>query len=343
MTHTDGGDQVRIGAWHILPKSLVALFRPAALLKNIPDDAMTNMTLPLEGIRNEPMDENAEAVLEAKELVRTATDKGAVNVDKLFEDALRKVPGKVVLYMHGNSGHRGAGHRVELYQLLQKLDCHVIAFDYRSYGDSSSVECSEFGLVNDALAMYRYNSLVSSYWGQFDLISFLSQLHQRCDKQSRFRVGSLLGNGCSDSLHVPPGHRRTSLAAGRHPRKPILKHPGRGATTSVLVALPAPALVQLVDRAADVQQQPALRIGPPHRHVPPAGDDNSRRRRSRGAIQAGLSAVQGLFGGARQVVGPRRVPSLRGVQSLWAQVPLPGARTAAISADLLQCVREGEV
>lgn len=38
----------------------------------------------------------------------------------------------VFVYMHGNSGNRASGHRVELYKLFQKLDLHVICFDYRS-------------------------------------------------------------------------------------------------------------------------------------------------------------------------------------------------------------------
>lgn len=37
-----------------------------------------------------------------------------------------------ILYMHGNSGSRAAGHRVELYKVLRNLNYHVIAFDYRS-------------------------------------------------------------------------------------------------------------------------------------------------------------------------------------------------------------------
>lgn len=140
----------------MLPKSLVTLLRPT-LFRDIPDEAVTNMTQPFQGgvaADRFPMDGEAQEA--AEELLKDNSVVGGAITDRLFEEALRRVPGKVVLYMHGNSGHRGAGHRVELYQMLQRLDCHVIAFDYRSYGDSSSVECSELGLVNDALAMYGY-------------------------------------------------------------------------------------------------------------------------------------------------------------------------------------------
>ncbi|XP_026282641.1 lysophosphatidylserine lipase ABHD12 isoform X2 [Frankliniella occidentalis] len=62
----------------------------------------------------------------------------------------------VFLYMHGNSGSRAAAHRVELYKVLQNLDYHVVAFDYRSYGDSSPVEPSERGLVSDGVFMFKW-------------------------------------------------------------------------------------------------------------------------------------------------------------------------------------------
>lgn len=64
----------------------------------------------------------------------------------------------VLLYLHGNSGSRGGNHRVELYKMLTtQAKVHVVAFDYRSYGDSGSTKRpSVDGLVHDALAMYRW-------------------------------------------------------------------------------------------------------------------------------------------------------------------------------------------
>ena len=37
----------------------------------------------------------------------------------------------IILYLHGITGSRINGHRLELYKKLQALDYHVIAFDYR--------------------------------------------------------------------------------------------------------------------------------------------------------------------------------------------------------------------
>ena len=56
----------------------------------------------------------------------------------------------IVLYLHGNTGTRGTHHRVQTYQSLTRRGYHVIAFDYRGYGDS---QCSpsERGMMEDAL------------------------------------------------------------------------------------------------------------------------------------------------------------------------------------------------
>ncbi|XP_063216044.1 lysophosphatidylserine lipase ABHD12 isoform X2 [Bacillus rossius redtenbacheri] len=75
--------------------------------------------------------------------------------NSFYEDALASDK-PVVLYLHGNSGSRASGHRVELYQLLSNLGYHVIAIDYRSYGDSTNVAPSEIGVVNDAMTAYKW-------------------------------------------------------------------------------------------------------------------------------------------------------------------------------------------
>jgi pimeloyl-ACP methyl ester carboxylesterase len=58
----------------------------------------------------------------------------------------------LVLYFHGNSMDRGFGHRVQLYRRLTGLGCHLLAFDYRSYGDSSRTVLSEQSVVEDGAA-----------------------------------------------------------------------------------------------------------------------------------------------------------------------------------------------
>ena len=66
---------------------------------------------------------------------------------------------QVILYLHGNGGARGGNHRKELYKVLaynDKLDMHVVAVDYRGYGDSSPSEPTSAGLVSDAVSVYDW-------------------------------------------------------------------------------------------------------------------------------------------------------------------------------------------
>lgn len=61
----------------------------------------------------------------------------------------------VILYLHGNAGTRGGDHRVQLYKVLSSLGYHVVAFDYRGWGDSDGSP-SEGGMTSDALFMYNW-------------------------------------------------------------------------------------------------------------------------------------------------------------------------------------------
>ncbi|ESO12972.1 hypothetical protein HELRODRAFT_184857 [Helobdella robusta] len=61
----------------------------------------------------------------------------------------------IVLYLHGNAGDRTKSFRVNLYKTLSSRGFHVIAFDYRGYGDSSSWP-SKSGLVEDASVMFDW-------------------------------------------------------------------------------------------------------------------------------------------------------------------------------------------
>jgi len=62
----------------------------------------------------------------------------------------------IILYLHGISGSRYNTHRLELYRVLQSLDFHVLAVDYRGYADSSDVILSEQGVATDAKAVFSY-------------------------------------------------------------------------------------------------------------------------------------------------------------------------------------------
>ncbi|XP_063079456.1 lysophosphatidylserine lipase ABHD12-like isoform X2 [Engraulis encrasicolus] len=61
----------------------------------------------------------------------------------------------VFIYLHGNTGNRGAKHRVGVVNVLSAAGFHVLAADYRGFGDSSG-EPTEAGLTTDALYLYQW-------------------------------------------------------------------------------------------------------------------------------------------------------------------------------------------
>ena len=64
-----------------------------------------------------------------------------------YESLLQSDKKPVVLYLHGNSANRAGAHRVELYQVLRRLDCHLVCCDYRGYADSTPALPNETGVV----------------------------------------------------------------------------------------------------------------------------------------------------------------------------------------------------
>lgn len=74
--------------------------------------------------------------------------------DHFFENILDNGQ-NIVIYSHGNGGSRVVSHRIETYKFLRK-HFHVIAFDYRSYGDSSKSSPTELALVSDIVNVYKW-------------------------------------------------------------------------------------------------------------------------------------------------------------------------------------------
>lgn len=125
-----------LGVWHTLPDNAVRRFA-----KNLGvDDEMLQKTPSL--YDDDPLDDNV--------------GKDIVDGRDIFEEILSKVPGTIVLYLHGNSGTRATEHRVALYKIFQQLNCHVVTFDYRGFGDSSAITPTEEGVVRDTIAVYKY-------------------------------------------------------------------------------------------------------------------------------------------------------------------------------------------
>lgn len=153
----EDGKKVSIAAWHIVPNHIARRFHKQLqlspeILKNLTNDAHHRDDA---NYRDDPAAERSytaiETMMGSNFDVRNGEDK-----ERLFGEILRKTKDPIVLYLHGNTGTRANGHRVDLYKTLRHLGYHVIALDYRGFADSSDISPTEDGVVNDAFAMYRY-------------------------------------------------------------------------------------------------------------------------------------------------------------------------------------------
>ncbi|XP_078001021.1 lysophosphatidylserine lipase ABHD12-like [Glandiceps talaboti] len=87
-------------------------------------------------------------------LPKRLAENGKEKTTEYYEKALSD--GKpVIMYFHGNSGNRARDHRIELYNILAGLNYHVVAFDYRGYGDSTG-RADGAGVMQDAEVMYEW-------------------------------------------------------------------------------------------------------------------------------------------------------------------------------------------
>lgn len=146
---------VSIAAWHVLPSKIVKRFSKqlrldAETLKRVVNDIHYHAN-ESDDTSSEHSYKVIEALIGSHFNIFNGTQK-----DLLYEEILRKTKDPIVLYLHGNTGTRANGHRIELYKTLQKLGYHVIALDYRGFGDSSSQSPTERGCVSDSLSAYIY-------------------------------------------------------------------------------------------------------------------------------------------------------------------------------------------
>ncbi|XP_053836498.1 protein ABHD12B isoform X2 [Vidua macroura] len=85
-----------------------------------------------------------------------------------YEEALADAH-PVIIYLHGNGGTRAASHRIQFLKTMGAADFHILALDYRGYGDSTG-RPSESGFTTDVLALYDWVKARSGnssilFWG----------------------------------------------------------------------------------------------------------------------------------------------------------------------------------
>jgi abhydrolase domain-containing protein 12 len=157
LEYDDDGKKVSIAAWHIVPNHIARRFHKQLqlspeTLKNLTSDAERHKDA---NYWDDPDAERSYGVIET--MMGSEFDAGnAGDKERLYAEILRKTKDPVVLYLHGNTGTRANGHRVDLYKTLRRLGYHVIALDYRGFADSSDISPTENGVVSDSLAVYRY-------------------------------------------------------------------------------------------------------------------------------------------------------------------------------------------
>ncbi|EPZ34798.1 alpha/beta-hydrolase [Rozella allomycis CSF55] len=122
-------DEVSLGLWHIIPENLL--------------------------IDREKRSESS-IIKMRTEINQEFLQYYDEDIDKVYDEALARA-NHVFVYLHGNAQDRSAKHRVGTYnKILNHFEnSHVIAFDYRGFGDSSG-EPSEIGLVDDSVAVIEW-------------------------------------------------------------------------------------------------------------------------------------------------------------------------------------------
>ncbi|KAF9986576.1 Monoacylglycerol lipase abhd12 [Modicella reniformis] len=132
ITTSDG---LRLGAWHILPKST-----SRDTLERI---HANELLTPISQKANDPTTVGPDRIVNE-------------GTEAIFEDAL-KIAEKVVLYFHGQVGDRGKSNRITTYKGVQNAipSAHVITIDCRGYGDSEGFP-SEVGFKIDAFAAWQW-------------------------------------------------------------------------------------------------------------------------------------------------------------------------------------------
>ncbi|XP_071962190.1 lysophosphatidylserine lipase ABHD12-like [Antedon mediterranea] len=135
----------------ILPRELIFLssvYYPLILDFNNPSK------YDIEGVNNLKLNSTDNVQIGTWQVLPVSLRNKGITSSKQFSDALGDDK-SVVIYLHGNSGTRLTYHRVSLYKILSDLDHHVIAIDYRGYGDSTGTPSAE-GVIADAVTTWDW-------------------------------------------------------------------------------------------------------------------------------------------------------------------------------------------
>lgn len=107
--------------------------------------------------------------------------------------------GAYFIYLHGNMGSRAMEHRVQLYKRLSKMGYHILAVDYRGFGDSDGWP-TEIGLLEDGLVAYdwireRSKGLPIYIWGHSLGSAIAVRLAHRLNQDKKLLNGVIFESG----------------------------------------------------------------------------------------------------------------------------------------------------
>uniref|UniRef100_F6VPB6 Abhydrolase domain containing 12B n=1 Tax=Ornithorhynchus anatinus TaxID=9258 RepID=F6VPB6_ORNAN len=75
--------------------------------------------------------------------------------DRRWYEAALRDGNPIIVYLHGSAENRASNHRVKLMKALSEGGFHVLAVDYRGFGDSTGSPTEE-GLTTDAVYLYDW-------------------------------------------------------------------------------------------------------------------------------------------------------------------------------------------
>ncbi|CAH1113240.1 unnamed protein product [Psylliodes chrysocephalus] len=119
-----------------------------------------------------------------------------------FDQALLHSQYSVLIYFHG-TGEDRADNRYK-YRIFTPF-FHVIAFDYRGYGDSSSGEISEENVVNDCIELYKWvrNKTTSDVyvWGHSLGAAIAADTVAKFENEYKIKTKGLVLESAFTNLH----------------------------------------------------------------------------------------------------------------------------------------------
>ncbi|XP_074069566.1 protein ABHD12B isoform X3 [Macrotis lagotis] len=88
-------------------------------------------------------------------IVPESRGKEAEGKDRCWYEAALQDGNPIIVYLHGSAENRASGHRIKLLKVLSEGGFHVLAVDYRGFGDSTGKPTEE-GLTRDAIYVYDW-------------------------------------------------------------------------------------------------------------------------------------------------------------------------------------------